>query len=105
MWIVDFFKVLETEQKKVTKEVEAESLNKINKMTVKLLCEIVNKELQKPPKNFKLVKIMQSIPSVDHVQNLILNRLLKNLSKEHAFKQESENCAKNLATVSLLISL
>lgn len=74
-------------------------MNKISKMTVKLMCEIVNKELQRPPKNFKLVKIMQSIPSVDHIQNLILDRLLKSLSKENAFKQEVENCTKNLATV------
>lgn len=105
VWIVDFFKVLETEQKKAVKEVEAESLSKISKMTVKLVCEIVDKELQRPPKNFKLVKIMQSIPSIDHVQKLILNRLLKNLGKDNAFKQEVENYAKNLYTVGFFITL
>lgn len=95
--------MLENEQKAAMNEVDIESLSKISKMSIKLVCGIAKKELEKVPKNFKLVKIMQSIPSVDHFQLLILNRLLKNLSKEDAFKDEPFNCVKNLATVILLL--
>eukprot|EP01022_Parablepharisma_sp_SALTPOND_P034498 TRINITY_DN91_c0_g4_i1.p1 TRINITY_DN91_c0_g4~~TRINITY_DN91_c0_g4_i1.p1 ORF type:complete len:1789 (-),score=168.64 TRINITY_DN91_c0_g4_i1:127-5493(-) len=99
VWIVEYFKNLEVEQQKVTKDVVAESIKKISKMSIKILCGIITKELEKTTKNCKLIKLLQSIPSVDHIQMLVLNRLLKNLCKENALKKEPDNVIKNIAAV------
>jgi len=99
VWIVEYFKSLEIEQQKATKDVVIESLTKICKMSIKLVCGIVSKELEKPPKYCKLVKLFQMIPSVDAVQLLTLERLLKNLCKDNALKKEPSNTINNLASV------
>ncbi len=99
IWIVEYFKSLETEQQKVTKETAAESLKKIQKMTIKIICEIMTKELQKPAKACKLVKLLQSVPSVDHLQIMAVERLLKALCKDNALKKEPANSVTNLETV------
>ena len=97
--MVDYFKSLEGEEQKAKKDVAAESLKKISKMSLKIICEIITKELQKPTKYCKLIKLLQTIPSVDHIQMLTLDRLLKNLCKENALKKEPTNSINNLATV------
>ncbi len=101
VWIVECFKCLETEQQQLqqTNEMAAEALRKVAKMMLKILCGILVSELEKPPKHCKAVRILQSIPSVDHIQGLVLDRLFKSYCKPEALKKEPANLIKNLASV------
>ncbi len=100
VWIVEYFKCLETEEQQANDEVTSESLKKIVKMSLKLLCSIVMTELEKPPKHSKVVRLLQSIPSVDRIQGLMLDRLFKVYCKQDGLKKESANLIKNLSAVS-----
>ena len=72
-------------------------------MSLKILCGIIVAELEKQPKYSKVLKILQFIPSVDHIQGLLLDRLLKIYSKEGALKKEPSNTIKNIASVMLIM--
>ena len=97
VWIVEYFKCLEAEQQQTTNDITAESLKKITKMSLSLLSGFIVTELEK--KSSKAILILQSIPSEDRMQGMILDRLFKTYCKQTAVQKEPGNTIKNLATV------
>ena len=110
IYIIDYFKQLETEQGMAQQsfsnsagnnEKTLTSLQKIQSMTLRLCSDVLRFELEKNPKQCQIIQILQSMPSADTVQCLIIEKLLKYYCKYSEMKKEAKmgNTLKNLSSV------
>jgi hypothetical protein len=103
VWIVEYFKALEAELVQAERptgdnKIMVESLKKCSKMSIKILCGILLAELSRQPKSCRVLAVLQGIPSVDHVQQLLLDKLLRCLCKQDVLKREPANAVRNITT-------